>query len=100
MTTQHTPGPLKASGSMVFTVDGALVAESYGHTANAEHVVCCWNACEGINPEAVPDLLAACEHLDVCMPHDDVCARRGHGAAECTCIVADVRAAIAKAKGE
>ena len=29
--------------------------------ANAERIVACINACEGINPAAVPDLLAACE---------------------------------------
>ena len=33
-------------------------AEDYG---NAQHLVACWNACEGINPEAVPDLLATLE---------------------------------------
>jgi len=30
-------------------------------TANANHIVACVNACEGINPEAVSDLLAACK---------------------------------------
>jgi hypothetical protein len=29
--------------------------------ANARRIVACVNACEGINPEAVPDLLEACE---------------------------------------
>ena len=27
--------------------------------ADALHLVACWNACEGINPESVPDLLGA-----------------------------------------
>ena len=27
--------------------------------ANADRLAACWNACAGINPEAVPDLLAA-----------------------------------------
>jgi len=27
--------------------------------ANAEHLIACWNACDGINPEAVPGLLGA-----------------------------------------
>lgn len=31
--------------------------------ANAERIVACVNACKGINPEAVPDLLAALEQL-------------------------------------
>ena len=34
------------------------LAERY---ANAERIVACVNACKGINPEAVPDLLAAAE---------------------------------------
>ena len=29
--------------------------------ADADRIVACVNACDGINPEAVPDLLAACE---------------------------------------
>ncbi len=29
------------------------------HTGNAERIVACVNACEGINPEAVPELLKA-----------------------------------------
>ena len=31
--------------------------------ANADRIVACVNACEGINPEAVPGLLEACEAL-------------------------------------
>ena len=31
--------------------------------ADADHAVACWNACEGINPRAVPELLAACKAL-------------------------------------
>lgn len=31
--------------------------------ANANHIVACVNACEGINPKAVPDLLKACKLL-------------------------------------
>jgi len=33
---------------------------SYSSYANAKRIVACVNACAGINPEAVPDLLAAC----------------------------------------
>lgn len=32
-------------------------------TANAKRVVACVNACEGINPEAVPELLEAAERM-------------------------------------
>lgn len=31
--------------------------------AHAQHIVSCANACEGINPEAVPDLLGACKYV-------------------------------------
>ena len=31
--------------------------------ANAERLAACWNACEGIDPAAVPALLAACEEV-------------------------------------
>lgn len=29
--------------------------------ANAERIVACVNACEGLNPEAIPELIAVCE---------------------------------------
>ena len=32
--------------------------------ADASRIVSCVNACDGINPEAVPDLLAACKAVD------------------------------------
>lgn len=61
---------------------------------NAERIVACVNACAGINPEAVPELLAALEglleevdaHLDY---HDDEMQEAAETA----------RAAIAKATG-
>lgn len=41
--------------------------------ADADRLADCWNACEGINPEAVPDMLAALKAavmaLDL-VPHD------------------------------
>ena len=75
--TAHTPGPLMASASpdgenwSLFAGKGNhpacyLIAYVFGSNknvaANAARLVACWNACEGIaNPEAVPDLLIACE---------------------------------------
>ena len=35
----------------------------FKRVANAARIVACVNACKGINPEAVPDLLAAMETL-------------------------------------
>ncbi len=37
--------------------------------ANAERIVACVNACEGINPEAVPELLDALQ--DIIADHDE-----------------------------
>ena len=55
--------------------------------ANARRIVACVNACAGLNPEAVPDLLAACEAV-----------RLGSGVVSDNCW-GIVVAAIAKAKG-
>lgn len=65
---EHTPEPWEArlhedpqwmvrvKGSPL----GAVCLTSQGNDeANARHIVACVNACEGINPEAVPELLAA-----------------------------------------
>ena len=56
--------------------------------ANATHIVACVNACKGVNPEAVPDLLAA---LEACLPVLDNPAMHWE--------LKTARAAIAKAKG-
>ena len=57
--------------------------------ANAHRMVACWNNCEGINPEAVPELLGALS--DLARLHD--C---GEGA-DCM-FYRTARAAIAKAE--
>lgn len=73
MNTQHTPGPWKtrrfddeAEGRHNFTVQAALCevarmsqVDEHIAEANARRIVACVNACEGINPEAVPELLEA-----------------------------------------
>ena len=46
---------------------------------------------------AAPELLAALEEVDALMSHSEDCARWHVSAAECTCLVARVRAAIARA---
>lgn len=49
--------------------DGVQVCGEFGDDgfvetrANAEHIVNCVNNCEGINPEAVPDLLKVCKSV-------------------------------------
>ena len=54
----------------------------------ADRLLACWNACEGINPEAVPELLAVCEEFDL--------ERLGMVDAR---LAEMVRAALAKARG-
>jgi hypothetical protein len=73
---EHTPGPWHIEFECnVFGPNHRLVASAGGYQtnaddwhrieneANARRIITCVNACEGINPEAVPDLLAACEKL-------------------------------------
>ena len=66
---------------------------------NAQRLVACWNALEGLNPEAVPDLLAACEavieSVDWEANHYDEPPQRP---VEVTALDA-LEAAIAKARG-
>lgn len=84
---KHTPGPWvvhidKSRGNWVYNIRtekphnpsgglGKHIAECNGLMEargenNAEHIVACVNACAGINPEAVPELVKACEAI---MPH-------------------------------
>jgi len=75
--TQHTPGPWeysfdhRAISGLADSVSGqTLIADVDGlgrpglviH-ANGHHIVACVNACEGINPKAVPELLGALQTL-------------------------------------
>ena len=91
----------------IFSENHRLVASAGGYQTNAENdrhrleneanarrIVACVNACEGINPEAVPDLLAACE---LCLEWmDDVCGIQSPYEE----VTIEIKAAIAKAKGE
>ena len=113
MNTKHTPGPWIAHEDAIFqekphgevsplicdTINGRkFTGEERG--ANARRIVACVNACEGINPEAVPELRDICESIlakvAAAMParHDDLTA------VSVTFTGADLarlRAAIAKA---
>ena len=73
---RHTPGPWRkviAAGETVLLNDGtcpigsddgqAAVAGGDDPEANADRIIACVNACEGINPKAVPVLLAAVRDL-------------------------------------
>ncbi len=67
---KHTPGPLSFKKTITHSgVYREIWAESEGRKVaghiytdeDAERIVACWNACAGINPKAVPDLLEACK---------------------------------------
>jgi len=119
---KHTPGKLFVRGAQVpvgpneegdrllHTEDKQHIAESFQyrnheHTdaataiANAERLAACWNACEGINPEAVKDLLEACRALvlewNSCFEGQDT-GYDGTPLHDCVMLAS---AAIAKAEG-
>lgn len=62
---KHTLGPLTANSDAVYSLNRLITivsgeAKSFEEDeANAARFVACWNACESINPEAVPELLKA-----------------------------------------
>lgn len=68
--------------------------------ANAQRIIACVNACAGINPDAVPDLLDALERCDPgpeCIIEEEC----PYGSVFCELSVGDmraIRAALAKAK--
>lgn len=66
---KHTPGKIEFDGEAYLFAKHAeqgdlMLAELRGAgwgapiVANGKRLAACWNACEGINPETVPDLLA------------------------------------------
>ena len=67
---QHTKGRLTAEQDRVYTVEDSIrVATTCGDTdaqanANAARIVACVNNCEGIDPEAVPEMVERIEALE------------------------------------
>ena len=93
--TQHTPGRAKITfGQLVIgDYETGIVAihltpakHPVGEgKANLERLVACWNACEGINPESVPDLLPALKEMT------DLAERAGFETVEIREIIAKAR---------
>ena len=112
--TEHTHGQIVVEPGMAavgLTIDSKHIAHmakmgtAQEAVALATHLAACWNACEGINPEAVPELLEAYKAAVPILARACVCSRLETplGEAQCPpCLAAGIlRAAIAKAtKGE
>jgi len=72
---KHTPGPwaiytpilggleIRAPHVLIARFDGGETVPPEEGAANARRAVACVNACAGINPEAVPAMLAALEDI-------------------------------------
>lgn len=69
---KHTPGKLVAINgdiSILKTEDGqqrictlnGFNGDDALRIANCNRLAACWNACEGINPEAMPEMLRECK---------------------------------------
>ena len=110
--TKHTPGTwkIKRQPNKLFSIYGnagnaagtpLLVAQGL-REANASRIAACVNACEGINPEAVPELLEALKELEALrkMPHPsgDLNAAVAYRQRERDAVVLS-KVAIAKAEG-
>ncbi len=83
-----------AAGRYVATVDCSASTEN---AANAARIVACVNACEGINPAAVPDMLRAARYALEVLRSIDRTVVEAPGYVE---MAEDgLRAAFAKAEG-
>jgi len=93
-TAKHTPGPVSIKKSRIkdgewglwSTADEQVAAcQSFAapNEANAARLAACWSACDGINPEAVPDMLTVCKAVlgEIDIPNLPAHFRKGgHGA--------------------
>ncbi len=62
-TTQHTPGPWRRDPDLPDIIDNSHNPRTFAKfmsTRDRDRAVSCVNACEGINPEAVLEMLKAC----------------------------------------
>ena len=108
---EHTPTPWRQNGPDVMYQDRTVCSCGYWpgeplegeeelcaeHEANAARITACVNACEGIKPEAVPELLAACKWARAAIN-----GSYGHVMAQATAdtCIRRLRDAIAKARKE
>ena len=58
----HTPEPWYVHNQSIYgNEENGYICTWSGRSADAQRIVDCVNACKGINPVAVPDLLEACK---------------------------------------
>ena len=105
---KHTPGPWVANEDLIYNGVGDLVTIVSGvgsldeDMERAARIVACVNACEGINPETVPDLLKAAKLsfvlIEALMPGIEHIAVQDYRAVSETPLA--LRAAIDKAEGK
>lgn len=110
---KHTPEPWEeftpaGATFQIIDADGIILADVYDRD-DAKRIVACVNACRGINPEAVPLLMArVLDHANNGPGiHGEICPSCGRDNREsgnvCTsddCMAVQARAAIAKATQE
>ena len=118
----HTPGPLYvgAQNDELYITAGRAPAKNNDHPwhdaprvaiakvfgpneeANAARIVACVNACEGINPDAVPDLFAALGDLiaEYTAAVDPYRSGGFYSNPDDDWPILDARAAIAKARSQ
>lgn len=113
MKTEHTQEPWAVVSGAIVTETGVPIASMDRETGNgtqpverddnAKHIVACVNACAGIDPEAIPKLIAA---LEVATQDADlfyataVAENKNNLARELALRIRIYRAAIAAAKGK
>lgn len=95
--TQHTPGTIQMHDAMIIDDTGKCIAVACSTEEIHSHLVTCWNACDGINPEAVRDMSTA---LNEAITDDGAAAfgSRDYAERRLREINEVARAAIAKAK--
>lgn len=92
--TAHTEGPK----SFVSVCQGYAQHAPALNRANMERIAACWNACEGINPEAVPMMLEALKNIFGSMDLYRACGQVYPPKVEALMVA--IGAAIAKAEGQ
>ena len=108
---QHTPGPWAAwdndgTGTLPCVLSKGVTAAGNFYVSqcnvyeDARRIVACVNACEGINPEAVPDLLAACrETLSLLMNYETGKTKSTFNDGRVLASIGPLAGAIRKAEG-